>query len=140
MTVRRVPAADVVDVRHVVLRPGRPRDTAIFAGDDDPSTRHWAAVRDGRVVGVVSVMAAAAPDSIGADWQLRGMAVLSEVQGQHVGAALLEAVQAEVRQPCWCNARAAVEGFYARHGWRPVGELFELPPIGPHRRMWWPGA
>ncbi|MCB9684348.1 MAG: GNAT family N-acetyltransferase [Alphaproteobacteria bacterium] len=127
-------------MRHAVLRPGRPRETALFAGDEDADTRHWGALLDDRIVGVVSVMAAPAPDGIDADWQLRGMAVLSELQGAHVGAALVRTVHAEVAAPMWCNARAAVEGFYARQGWRAVGELFEIPPIGPHRRMWWPGA
>ena len=89
---------------------------------------------------MVSVMAAPGPDGIDATWQLRGMAVLPELRGTHVGTALLDAVHAAVAAPTWCNARAAVEGFYARHGWLAVGALFELPPIGPHRRMWWPGA
>lgn len=138
--IRRGTAAEVIDVRHAVLRPGRPRATAVFSGDDAPDTRHWVAEVEGRVVGVASVMAAPAPDGLPASWQLRGMAVLPELQGRHVGAELLRAVQADVADPLWCNARAAVEGFYAGLGWRGVGELFEIEPIGPHRRMWWSRA
>lgn len=140
VTVRQGDAREVLDVRHEVLRKGRPRDTAVFSGDDDPSTRHWVAVQADRVVGVVSVMAADAPDWVeGAApaWQLRGMAVLPGLRGEGVGKQLLAGVHRDVDEPMWCNARASAEGFYLSHGWTPHGELFDVPPIGPHRRMSW---
>lgn len=134
--VERGTADDVIDVRHAVLRSGRPRETAVFAGDEGPATRHWVARQHDRVVGVVSVMQAPQPDVADpALWQLRGMAVLEELQGAGVGRALLVACQAEVDAPMWCNARAHVASFYARNGWETVGEPFPIEPIGPHVRM-----
>jgi predicted GNAT family N-acyltransferase len=67
------------------------------------------------------------------------MAVLPQLQGQHLGEALLLATHAAVAAPMWCNARQAVVGFYERRGWLPVGEVFDIPGIGLHRRMIWPG-
>ena len=51
-----------------------------------------------------------------------------------------EALTREVGEPMWCNARAHVVDFYARHGWTGVGELFDIPAIGPHLRMHTPDA
>lgn len=138
-------AREVIDVRHRVLREGRPRDTAIFPGDEAPDTTHWVAVQADRVVGVVTVMHAPLPDPPAAvdpvpAWQLRGMAVLPELRGEGLGVRLLHATHA-LERPLWCNARAHVVAFYERHGWRVVGPVFEIKGVGPHRRMIWsPGA
>lgn len=133
---------EVIDVRHAVLREGRPRDTAIFDGDDAGDTRHWVADRSGLVIGVVSVMRRPAPEPCDAprpQWQLRGMATLPEYRGQGLGAALLRQTQLDVAEPMWCNARERVVGFYAREGWVATGEPFDIPPIGNHVRMVWRG-
>lgn len=143
ITIRVAKPDEVVDVRHRVLREGRPRQTAIFPGDDAPDARHWVAEHDGRIVGVVSVMAAPMPDppdGAAPALQLRGMAVLPELQGTGVGAALLAAVHRDVSAPMWCNARENVVPFYTRAGWRPVGGVFPIEGVGPHQRLWWPGA
>lgn len=140
--IRPATAPEVVDVRHRVLRAGQPRETAVFPGDDAPDTRHLVAVQADRIVGVVSVMRAAMPDppaSPAPGWQLRGMAVLPELQGEGTGARLLAATHEAVAAPMWCNAREGVVAFYAKHGWRAVGAPFDVAPIGPHVRMWWPG-
>lgn len=136
ITVRRGSAEEVVDVRHAVLRAHRPRETAIFEGDVAPHTRHWVADRGGLVVGVVTVLRADMSDG-DARWQLRGMAVLPEYRGSGLGAALLSATHVDVAAPMWCNARQAVVPFYTRQGWVPVGDPFDIPPIGPHQRMTW---
>lgn len=135
---------EVVDVRHAVLRQGLPRDTAIFSGDRAPGARHWVADRNGIVIGVVSVIPSEVPEGADAPspaprLQLRGMAVLAAYRGSGLGAELLKATHTEVAEPMWCNARAAVVPFYARYGWRPFGPVFEIPNVGPHQRMWWPG-
>jgi GNAT superfamily N-acetyltransferase len=141
--IRAATAAEVVDVRHRILRQGRPRATAIFPGDERPDTRHWVAERDGRIVGVVTVLPAPMPEPHPTlteipELQLRGMAVLEEEQGRGVGARLLEAVHRAVARPMWCNARIAVVGFYERYGWRAVGETFDIAGVGEHRRMFRP--
>lgn len=134
--IRRGEASEVLDVRHAVLRAGRPRETAVFDGDTKPTTRHWVAVQTDRVVGVATVIAHEQPELPGAPrWQLRGMAVLPELQGSGIGAALVRAVEAEVDAPLWCNARESAVPFYSKLGWRTVGEPFDIEPIGPHARM-----
>lgn len=127
-------------MRHAVLRPGKPRETAVFDGDTRKATRHWVAVQADRTVGVVSVMPSEMPaphPEPQPRWQLRGMAVLAELQGSGVGRAMLVAVQTDVNDAMWCNARAHVEGFYAREGWIRQGDVFEIEGVGPHVRMTW---
>lgn len=136
--VRRANPEDVVDLRHRVLRAGRPRETAVFDGDTRAATRHWAAWQADRVVGVASVMSAPHPERPdGPTWQLRGMAVDPDLQRSGVGRALLGAVHAEVDAPMWCNARVGVVPFYTRAGWRTEGPTFDIPEVGPHQRMTW---
>lgn len=141
--VRRAAPSEVVEVRHVVLRAGRPRATAIFDGDDHADTRHWIAKHGDEIIGVVSVMSAEfpaaeedLPDGIPRPrWQLRGMATRPSWRGKGVGQALLSALEPEVGEPLWCNARTTAAAFYDRHGWVRVGPEFEIPRVGPHVRM-----
>jgi len=137
LVVEEVDAELLIDLRHRVLRAGRPRETAHLPGDDDPGTRHFRLAREGQTVAIASVMAAgwpAGPD--GPAHQLRGMAVDPALARQGLGSRLLVAIQA--RYPAlWCNARAHAMPFYARHGWTAVGEPFDVPHIGPHFRMRW---
>ena len=35
----------------------------------------------------------------------------------------------------WCNARAGAIRFYERHGWNTDSEQFDIPTVGPHRKM-----
>ncbi|MBA2319810.1 MAG: GNAT family N-acetyltransferase [Deltaproteobacteria bacterium] len=136
--IRRAAPEEVVEVRHAVLRPGRPRDTAVFGGDD--AGLHWVDEHDGSIVGVATVLPApwpGAPRAPAPGLQLRGMAVLPVVRGNGRGAALLRAIHTDLAAPLWCNARADVEGFYRSLGWLPDGDLFDIPGVGLHRRMTW---
>ena len=125
-------------VRSEVLRPGRPPESAVFPGDDDPTTAHFGAFTpNGKCLGVATLM-----ENKGT--QLRGMAVVTEAQGQGVGAALLNAVQewavAQGKLLLWCNARLAAVPFYERLGWEIVSEQFDVPAVGPHYIMQWKQA
>ena len=35
----------------------------------------------------------------------------------------------------WCDGRLAALEFYRRHGFQPVGAMFETPGTGPHYRL-----
>jgi GNAT superfamily N-acetyltransferase len=139
--VRAAGPEEVVDLRSAVLRPGFPREAAIYDVDALPATRHFVATADdGRVVGCVTVFPSPWHGR-GDAWQLRGMGVAADLQGAGVGRKLLAAVDDFLRtlgpRPpvIWCNARVTAIGFYERCGWVVASDVFELPPIGPHVKM-----
>lgn len=137
--IRRVDAETVRPLRREILRPTRPPEASIYDQDEDPRTVHLAAYDgNGSLVGCVTLF----PETYDAEllaWRLRGMATMPQVRRTGVGGALLGAsidLVTEAGAPLlWCNAREPVKGFYARHGFVVVGEIFELPLVGPHRLM-----
>ena len=139
--IRAISAAETIAIRWPVLRPGFPRETAVFDGDDAPGTLHFGAFDGEALVGVASIYLVpfpAQPDA-SPSFQLRGMATMPEVRGAGFGAALLDACVAAARTKgaalIWCNARTSAAPFYAKHGWQIVGEEFDIPTVGPHFRM-----
>lgn len=139
--VRPITAAETIAVRWPILRPGFPRETAIFEGDDAPQTCHFGSFLDGQLCGVASIYLVTLPERPAVEnaWQLRGMATLPEVRGTGAGRALLTACEDAARSRgaafIWCNARVSASEFYRKHGWDILGEEFDIPTVGPHYRM-----
>ena len=136
-----ITAEDTISIRWPVLRPGFPRETAIFAGDELTTAKHFGVSFGGSLVGVASIYPALLPEKPDASpsWQLRGMATLAEFRHAGFGTRLLDAcvshARAERASLIWCNARTSAATFYAKHGWQIVGEEFDIPTVGPHFRM-----
>ena len=132
-----ISAADTLDLRGRVLRGGS--DHGGFPDDDLSGTFHLGA-RDGdAIVGVATFV----PRENGA-WQLRGMAVEPDRQGQRIGMAILDEAASRLRlagaQLVWANGRDTALAFYQRAGWEVVGEGYVLPVQGdrpgmPHHRV-----
>jgi GNAT superfamily N-acetyltransferase len=141
ISVTFISAAETIDIRWLILRPGFPRETAVFVGDDSPTAKHFGGFTNGHLVGVASIYQALSPDrpDVPRAWQLRGMATLPEVRGLGVGKALVAACEQSVRDAgdsfLWCNARVPAIPFYQRLGWLVSSDEFDIPTVGPHRRM-----
>jgi GNAT superfamily N-acetyltransferase len=134
---RQASLAEIVALRHAVLRPGLPPESAAFDADAAPATRHYGAFAGGAAVGCLSFMRS---DRDGPAHQLRGMATAASARGTGVGRALLRfadeaLVDATGIRGLWCNARVESIGFYARLGWEVVSDVFDVPGVGPHRVM-----
>ena len=137
---RRARLAEVIDLRHAVLRQGLPRDAAVFEGDEAPTTRHYGAFAGGEAVCCATLHAV--PWEAEPAWQLRGMATAPHLRGKGVGRELMEVIESELLREAssvprllWCNARVPAAGFYQTLGWRIVSDEFEIPTAGPHFRM-----
>ncbi len=132
--VRDASPSEVVDLRAAILRPGRPRQAAVFPGDDDPSSGHVVALIEEDIVGVGSFILE--PIDSTPAVRIRGMAVLECHRGKGIGGAvldrLLERTQDEV---VWCHARLGAIGLYLSRGFFPDGPEFLEPRLGPHQRM-----
>jgi len=136
-TIRSARPHEVVDLRHRVLRPGKPRELAIWDTDRDPETRHWVVEWAGQIVGCASVMPRTEATHPQLRWQLRGMAISDDVRGRGLGTGLLRYLQTAVAEPMWCNARETAIPFYSANGWLPQGDRFDIRRVGPHQRMYW---
>lgn len=148
----RATAADVAPLRTAVLRPSWRDRLATYPEDDQPVALHLAARDDAKsVVAVGTIYPEAPPTALrgvipeaawvpGAAWRLRGMASAPEVRGGGYGAAVLAGCFREIADAggthLWCNARVGAVPFYERMGLTAVGEVFDIPEIGPHYVMW----
>ena len=81
--IERVNVERIIDLRWRVLREGLPRSAASFDGDDEPTTRHFAATVNGTVVGCVTLLRRPWLDEPA--WQLRGMAVEPHTRNAGIG-------------------------------------------------------
>ena len=138
ITCRRVAVAEIIPLRHRILRAGLPLEAAEFDHDHDPATRHYAACRGDTPLACLTLVASEWERR--AAWQLRGMATDVSAQGRGLGRRLLAEAVADARatEPdriFWCNARVSAAGFYERFGWRVLSEPFEIPTAGPHVKM-----
>jgi GNAT superfamily N-acetyltransferase len=136
--IRLARTPEILDLRWRMLRAGLPPDSANFDGDAEPTTHHFVAEQDGKVIGCVTILRR--PWEGRPAWQLRGMAVEPFVQSRGIGGRLLQAVETMIRQKSytlrlWCNARSPATRFYEKNGWTIVGEEFEIPTAGPHFKM-----
>ena len=138
---REVDVAIVRALRASILRPGQPPERLHYPGDEEPDTLH-AAVLDasGAALGVASVMLDPFPPRPSpTDWRIRGTAVQIDARRRGIGASLLERCERHARdrggQLLWCNARVPARTLYERGGLHVVGDVFEIPDIGPHYLM-----
>ncbi len=137
--------SDTRPLRHAILRPNQPIDACVYPGDDAPDSFHLG-IRDEAVHGASDLIAVASfyreplPDDPagGPQLRIRGMAVLPEHRGKGLGRSLVDAgLDIAIRQSppptlVWCNARTTAAGYYAKLGFTPRGDEFEIEGIGPH--------
>lgn len=137
IVVRRTEAAAIRPLRNRVLRPHRLDDVPAY--DADPAAIHLAALDGDQVVGCATVFPSPIEEAPLA-WQLRGMAVDPQRQGEGVGRLVVDAAVQVAREAgaplLWANGRVSALGFYRRTQWQAVGEEFVHGDSGlPHRRI-----
>jgi GNAT superfamily N-acetyltransferase len=147
MTIKQLTARETYPVRHAVLRKGRPLKDCAFEGDNLATTFHLGAFHKNELVAVATFVLNKAPDIIQLQqveeatcYQLRGMAVLEELQGQQIGKMLLLQGEHILREKnikfLWFNAREIAIPFYKKLGYSIVSDIFEIIPVGMHYKMY----
>lgn len=139
--IKQISAIETHEVRHPILRKGRPRESCIFEGDDLESTIHFGLYVKNNLVGVSTFV----KNSNSAlkhepQYQLRGMAILKAYQGLGLGHIILAHGENILRQKnisvMWCNAREVAKNFYTKNNYSIIGKPFEIPEIGWHYIMY----
>lgn len=148
--VKFVQLETILELRRRVLQPGQP---AVFPEDCQASTLHVAVFPPKRARGLFSDEPVCCATLVLIDqvegtpyYQLRGMATDPTWQKCGLGSRLLAWIEksfrnwmiATLQTPTvylWCNARVSAIPFYEKQGWRCSGDVFDIPDVGPHRRM-----
>lgn len=131
----------IIPLRQKVLRPGRPIETCYFPEDHAESAFHAVGILDSKVVAIASFHKESfAIFPCQNPYRLRGMAVDDQWQNLGLGEQLLNFCFQELqRRKCdllWCNAREKAFSFYTRVGFISHGDLFDIPPVGPHKVLY----
>ncbi|MEX2236214.1 MAG: GNAT family N-acetyltransferase [Dehalococcoidia bacterium] len=140
LDLRLIGADETTPLRLLVLRPGRPREDAIYAQDKVDGAFHAGAFAGDELVGIVSFAPEAyAPTPYVPAVRFRGMAVKPALQKSGVGSALLLWALDHARglgryEVVWCHARTPAVSFYGRLGFERIGEEFQSD-VGPHYLM-----
>ncbi len=136
--IKEISAQETFPIRLEVLRKNIPLPFE-FNGDFDDETFHLGAFKNDKLIAVSSYMKADNKNFSGNQYQLRGMATLTEYQGLGIGKLMLqEAVQILKEKNSnflWCNARIAAVDFYKKQGFQTFGEKFEISYVGEHYMM-----
>jgi GNAT superfamily N-acetyltransferase len=140
ITILRISTEETLPLRSRILRDGRPLAECRFAQDDLPGTFHLGAICTDRLAGIATFCPVGLETVTGCGYQLRGMAVDSLQQNLGIGRLLLLAGEERLSvvgdvHYLWCNARVSACEFYERNGFAYLSEEFEIPEVGPHRRM-----
>ncbi|MGH1415334.1 MAG: GNAT family N-acetyltransferase [Pelagimonas sp.] len=120
LTIGPVALDTVLDIRHAVLWPDKPRDFVSVTGDE--MALHLGAELRGRVVCVVSLY----DTDTGA--RMRKFATLPTFQGRGIGAQVLTEVlvrTAQTHRRIWMSARLDALTLYRRFGFVEFGTPFE---------------
>jgi len=128
--VRAVDPAQTRPLRQAVLRPHESLEE--LATHEPPGVHAVGAFEGGEMIACGFVC----PDGGPGAWRVRGMATDPAHRGRGVGGAILDALvdhaRAQGATRVWCNARTPALSLYARAGFEPESEEFEIPGIGPH--------
>jgi len=137
VTLRQVDVKEIYDLRQRLLRPDQPIESVYFYGDELDTTKHAGIFLGGKLIGCASIMIASNPSfDEKKQYQMRGVAVEKEYQGQGYGKALIKYVEFLALNRgidfIWMNARIDVRKFYEKLGYEAYGEEFMIPTVCPH--------
>ena len=136
--IKEISTQETFPIRLEVLRKNIPLPYE-FNGDYDSETFHLGAFKDEELIAVSSYMEASNSNFEGNQYQLRGMATLTEYQGFGAGKLMLQKAFLILKEKninvLWCNARIAAVDFYKKQGFQTFGEKFEISYVGEHYVM-----
>lgn len=137
---RLISAEETYNVRHKVLRKGKPITSCHLPGDHLKTTIHVGGYLNDELVTIASFFDATIEQyEFANSYQLRGMAVLEQYHGCGYGQQLLQfgeqLIQQKKVETIWMNARVVAIGFYKKLGYQTIGTVFEVPEVGEHYVM-----
>ncbi|MGX5852422.1 GNAT family N-acetyltransferase [Dyadobacter jiangsuensis] len=118
--IQKVSTDDLMEIRHLVLWPDKPRE--FVKVPEDESGIHFGLYFEGALVSVISLFGDA--QCI----RFRKFATLPALQGKGLGSRLLQHAimyaQTQGYTRMWCDARTEALGFYERFGFKKFSDPF----------------
>lgn len=137
LDVRIVEPEMTYSLRHTVLRPNQSIDDSKYDTDHEMDAFHVGAFYKGKLISVASFIVDRNPYfSIERQYRLRQMATLEEFRNIGAGRAIVNFAENIIKERgfdfLWCKGRTTVQKYYEKLGFKPYGDVFDYPPIGPH--------
>ncbi|MFS0674095.1 GNAT family N-acetyltransferase [Ornithinibacillus sp. 179-J 7C1 HS] len=137
LKVREIKPEMAYDLRHTILRPHQPFEACIYDTDHDENAFHVGAYYEETLVSIASFYEENHPElSSKKQYRLRAMATLPSHRKLGAGRAVVQFAENRISEKeteiLWCMGRTSVQEYYERLGFKPHGEVFDYPPIGPH--------
>ena len=131
---------DVVrPLRHKVLRPNLHFEASCLPSDNAPNAIHFTLKKDDTILSVASLYSESLETMTNKNtYRLRGMATEPSEQRKGFGTMILHGAMDYLKKETdveilWCNARVTAFGFYEKMGFTILGEIFDIPNLGPHK-------
>lgn len=143
--IKMVNTNDIKSIRHQVLWPHLASvEDCVIEADAVETTFHIGAIENNTVVGTSTFMVDENPKiselKSGNQYRLRAMATSPEVRGKGYGEQIIRYALTQLKSKSidllWCDARLNATGFYEKLGFNLVGDIYEVPNIGPHKLMY----
>ena len=141
MDIKVVAAKDIRPLRNLVLRPNLPIETTYYDLDNDIETFHLASIMDNTIISIGTFY----PENdielqTKNGYRLRGMATHPKFRRKSAATKLMKESFVFLKEKkcdvLWCNARLVAVEFYKSLGFKITGEIFDIPSIGPHYKMY----
>jgi GNAT superfamily N-acetyltransferase len=141
LEVRIIEPEMTYSLRHIVLRPSQRIEDSKYDTDHEEDAFHIGAFFQGKLISVASFIIDRNPDfSIEWQYRLRQMATLEEYRKLGAGRAVVNFAENILKERgfdfIWCKGRTKVQKYYEKLGFKPYGDVFDYPPIGPHIVMY----
>lgn len=125
------------DLRHSILRPHQPMESCMYDTDYQEGAFHVGAFYEENLISIASFCAVVNEEfSSRKQYRLRAMATHEEYRKLGAGREVVNFAENILKDKgtelLWCMGRTNVQGYYEKLGFRPYGEVFDYPPIGPH--------
>lgn len=138
--VRYITLTETFPTRSAALRNGAAFSECAIPEDNMENSFHLGYEMEGEIIGTASFFPVGLEKEEGQGFQLRLMGVIPQYQKKGIGKdILLEGIELlKARKDItylWCNARMYAMPFYENMGMMCDSEEFDIPKIGPHKRM-----
>lgn len=128
-------------IRHRVLRPHQTLHDCIYDTDFMDGSFHVGLFHNKQLISIASFNIENHPYfNSDKQYHLRAMATLPAYRNMGAGRTVVNYAEEKIRlkgfEIIWCNGRTSVQAYYEKLGFKPYGEIFDYPGLGPHIVMY----